>query len=132
MRPVEHGVCLASGCGRARERRTGDPRADAAHERWSARGADLGIDTRQLDVDYAQQGKFRIDLGYDQLRHNISDTYQTPYIGAGTDLLLLPSGWLKPNVPQVNPNHLNDRALSPITGLASAVTRTGQVAPPDA
>src|SRR5881392_1211563 len=69
-------------------------------ERWSARGADLGIDTRQLDVDYAQQGKFRIDLGYDQLRHNISDTYQTPYIGAGTDLLLLPSGWLKPNVQQ--------------------------------
>src|SRR6266513_1943930 len=101
-------------------------------ERWSARGADLGIDTRQLDVDYAQQGKFRIDLGYDQLRHNISDTYQTPYIGAGTDLLLLPSGWLKPNVPQVNPNNLNDRGLSPITGLASAVTRTGQVAPPDA
>jgi len=60
-------------------------------ERWSARGADLGIDTRQLDVDYAQQGKFRIDLGYDQLRHNISDTYQTPYLGTGTDLLLLPS-----------------------------------------
>src|SRR6266403_18577 len=82
-------------------------------ERWSARGADLGIDTRQLDVDYAQQGKFRIDLGYDQLRHNISDTYQTPYSGAGTDQLLLPSGWLKPRVPQVNPNNLNDRALSP-------------------
>jgi len=101
-------------------------------ERWSARGADLGIDTRQLDVDYAQQGKFRIDLGYDQLRHNISDTYQTPYLGTGTDLLLLPSGWLKPRVPQVNPNNLNDRALSPITGLASAVTTTGQVAPPNA
>src|SRR5258707_539419 len=101
-------------------------------ERWSARGADLGIDTRQLDVDYAQQGKFRIDLGYDQLRHNISDTYQTPYSGAGADQLLLPSGWLKPRVPQVNPNNLNDRALSPITGLASAVTTTGQVATPAA
>src|SRR6267143_2612159 len=101
-------------------------------ERWSVRGAELGIDTRQLDVDYAQQGKFRIDLGYDQLRHNISDTYQTPYLGTGTDLLLLPSGWLKPRVPQVNPNNLNDRALSPITGLASAVTTSGQVAPPNA
>jgi len=101
-------------------------------ERWSVRGAELGIDTRQLDVDYGQQGKFRIDLGYDQLRHNISDTFQTPYSGAGTDTLLLPAGWLKPIVPQVNAKNLNDRALSPVTGLASAMTPTGQVAPPDA
>src|SRR2546430_14607893 len=42
-------------------------------ERWSARGADLGIDTRQLDVDYAQQGKFRIDLGYDRSEEHTSE-----------------------------------------------------------
>jgi len=97
-------------------------------ERWSARGADLGIDTRQLDVDYAQQGKFRIDLGYDQLRHNISDTYQTPYLGTGTDLLLLPSGWLKPRVPQVTPI-ISTTGRSRRSPAGERRDTSGQVAP---
>ena len=42
----------------------------------------------------AQQGKFRIDLGYDELLRNRSDTYQTPYLGAGGNVFTLPSNWL--------------------------------------
>jgi MtrB/PioB family decaheme-associated outer membrane protein len=99
--------------------------------RWNVVGTDLGLDTRELNVDFREQGRFRIGLDYDQLRYNISDTYQTPYLGTGTDTLHLPGSWLKPSVPQVNATNLNDRALSPVTGLASAVTSSGQVAPPN-
>jgi MtrB/PioB family decaheme-associated outer membrane protein len=100
--------------------------------RWSLLGTELGLDTRQVQGDFREQGLFQIDLGYDQLRHNTSDTYQTPYLGAGSEVLQLPASWLKPVVPQVSPTNLNERALSPITGLASAVTPNGQVAPPTA
>jgi len=100
--------------------------------RWDVRGADLGLDTRELRLDYREQGRFRIDLDFDQLRYNISDSYQTPYLGTGTNTLHLPLNWLKPVVPQANATGLNDRALSPVTGLASAVTPAGAVAPPTA
>ncbi|TLY60674.1 MAG: MtrB/PioB family decaheme-associated outer membrane protein [Gammaproteobacteria bacterium] len=100
--------------------------------RWDVRGADLGVAARELSLDYREQGKFRIDLGFDQLRHNISDSYQTPYLGTGSNTLHLPLNWLKPSVPQANATNLNDRALSPVTGLASAVTPAGAVVPPTA
>ena len=100
--------------------------------RWDLLGSELGLDTRQVQGDFREQGRFQVDLGYDQLRHNISDTYQTPFLGTGSSVLQLPSDWLKPIVPQVNATNLNDRALSPVTGLASAVTPAGQVAPPSA
>lgn len=101
-------------------------------QRWSVVGSDLGLDTRELEADFREQGRFRIDLDYDQLRHNLSDTYQTPYLGTGSSTLHLPSGWLEPLVPQVSPTSLNFRGLSPTTGLAPAVTPNGQVAPPSA
>ena len=56
-------------------------------------GSDLGLDTRNINVQFGQQGKFRIELGFDQLTHNISDSYMTPYNGAGTGTLTLPSNW---------------------------------------
>jgi hypothetical protein len=100
--------------------------------RWDLLGSELGLDTRQVQGDFREQGRFEIDFGYDQLRHNISDTYHTPYLGTGTSVLQLPPTWLKPRVPQVNATNLNDRALSPLTGLANAVTPTGEVAAPTA
>jgi MtrB/PioB family decaheme-associated outer membrane protein len=101
-------------------------------ERWSLRGTDLGIATREVSGDFREQGKFRGDFDYEQLRHNISDLYQTPYLGAGSDFLQLPSNWLKPVVPQANATNLNYRSLSPVTGLANAVATNGQVVPPTA
>jgi len=100
--------------------------------RWSLLGSELGLDTRQVEGAFREQGRFEVDLGYDQLRHNISDTYQTPYLGTGSEVLQLPSNWLKPVVPQVNATSVNDRALSPVSGLANAITPAGQVAPPSA
>jgi MtrB/PioB family decaheme-associated outer membrane protein len=89
--------------------------------RWRVTGTDLGLDTRNLTGEYGQQGKFRIDFGYDELRRNRSDTYQTPYLGAGSGNFTLPANWLAPRVPQVNANNINFRSFSPVTGLAPAL-----------
>jgi MtrB/PioB family decaheme-associated outer membrane protein len=99
--------------------------------RWRVTGTDLGLDTRDVSAEYGQQGKFRINFGYDELRRNRSDTYQTPYQGAGSDTLTLPSNWLEPIVPQVSGTSMNFRSLSPTTGLAPSNVG-GVVTPPTA
>jgi MtrB/PioB family decaheme-associated outer membrane protein len=66
--------------------------------RYRIRGNDLGLDSRSLTAEAGVQGKFRFTLGYDSLRKNRSDSYQTPYAGAGTNTLTLPGTWLGPTV----------------------------------
>ena len=104
---------------------SGDP------TRWRVTGTDLWLDTRDVSAQYEQQGKFKIDFGYDELRHNLSDTYQTPLDGAGSNFLTLPSNWIKPIVPQVSTTAINFRSLSPTTGLAPSNVN-GVVTPPTA
>jgi MtrB/PioB family decaheme-associated outer membrane protein len=98
--------------------------------RWRLLGEDLGLDTRSGEFDFREQGIFRFNLGYDDIRDNISDTYQTPYLGVGSTLLALPGNWIKPVVPQVNPTSLNFRGLSPTVGQGSAISSTGAVVAP--
>ena len=97
--------------------------------RWRIVGTDLGLETRDIRAQYGQQGRFRFDIGYDELRRNRSDSFQTPYLGAGSDTLTLPPSWLKPIVPQVSGSAINFRSLSPVTGLAPANV-AGVVTPP--
>jgi MtrB/PioB family decaheme-associated outer membrane protein len=99
--------------------------------RWRVTGTDLGLDTRDVAAQFGQQGKFSINFGYDELRRARSDSYQTPYLGNGTNTLTLPSNWARPIVPQVNPNNVNFRSLSPTTGLAPSVVN-GVSTPPNA
>jgi MtrB/PioB family decaheme-associated outer membrane protein len=99
--------------------------------RWSVTGTDLGLDTRDVSAHYGQQGRFRLDFNYDELRANRSDTYQTPYLGAGSNNFTLPSNWVKPIVPQVSGSSINFRALSPTTGFAPSNVG-GVVTPPTA
>ncbi len=66
--------------------------------RYRIRGNDLGLDSRSLTAEVGVQGAFRFTFGYDALRRNRSDSYQTPYAGAGTNALTLPGTWLAPNV----------------------------------
>ena len=98
--------------------------------RWHVAGRDLGLDTREVTADYGQQGRFKISAGYDELFRARSDTFQTPYLGWGTNNLTLPAGWVKPVVPQAN-NNLNFRGLSPVTGLAPVIAG-GQIRQPTA
>jgi hypothetical protein len=65
--------------------------------RWRVTGDELGLETRNVSAEYSQQGKFKINVGYDELLRNRSDSYQTPYQGAGSgNVLTLPSTWLRP------------------------------------
>lgn len=73
---------------------------DASRYRLTLR--DFGLDKRSAVIELGEQGRYRLDLSYDELRRDRSDTYQTPYLGVGTDRLTLPSGWLVPLVPRVN------------------------------
>ncbi|MFM6990561.1 MAG: MtrB/PioB family outer membrane beta-barrel protein [Rhodoferax sp.] len=73
-------------------------------DRYRISGQDLGLETRSLNLDFSEQGKFRFNLGYDELLRNRSDSYQTPLLGAGTNALTLPSNWVRPMQLNVNPN----------------------------
>jgi len=97
--------------------------------RMRMKGTDLGLDTRNLSVEFGQQGKFRVNVGYDELLRNRSDSYQTPYIGAGSsNVLTLPGGWL---APQINGSVGNPYGLSP-NKINSQVLLQGVLQPPGA
>ncbi len=66
--------------------------------RWRIKGIDLGLQTRSLYGEVGAQGKFRLNAGFDEIRRNRSDSYQTPYNGAGSNVLTLPGTWLVPTV----------------------------------
>lgn len=92
--------------------------------RYRITGTNLGLETRNIQAEYGQQGSFRIDLGYDELRRNRSDTYMTPYgagSGGGNWNFSLPSNWVKPSVPQTGSTGQNFRGLDPTNGTAAAV-----------
>jgi len=91
--------------------------------RWRIKGSDLGYESRSLFAEASQQGKFRVFVAYDELRRNRSDTYQTPYDGAGGNALTLPGGWLVPTVAgstatNTATNITSPRGLIPSLGTA--------------
>ena len=100
--------------------------------RWRLRGNDLGLDTRDLEFSYRDQGKFRVEAGYGQFRWNQSDSYQSPYQGLGSANLTLPAGWIRPVVPQLSPTQLNYRSLDPVAGAGSVISPSGAVVGPNA
>jgi len=102
--------------------------SDTDPTRWRVTGNDIGLDTRSLAAEYSEQGRFRVNLGFDQIERNRSDTYQTPYSGNGGNFTL-PANWLPPRVPQVNATGINFRSFLPGTGLANALVNGASVAP---
>ena len=60
--------------------------------RWSVTGDNLGLTSRSANASIADQGSWSIGVNFDQLQHNISNSYQTPYQGnIGSGLYTLPS-----------------------------------------
>lgn len=60
--------------------------------RWAITGSDLGLTSRALSATIADQGRWNLGVGYDELRHNITDSYQTPYQGSmGGNSFVLPA-----------------------------------------
>ena len=62
--------------------------------RWSITGTDLGTDSRELGATVGNQGQWNLGINYDELQHNLSDTYQTPLQGSmGGNSFTLPSNF---------------------------------------
>ena len=62
--------------------------------RWKLGGSNLGTTSRELDGSVSDQGKWKINLGYDELQHNITNSYQTPLQGnPGDNNFTLPSNF---------------------------------------
>jgi len=93
--------------------------------RWSLSASDLGTQSPEIDLSYAVQGHFRLRLGFDQILRNASDSYQTPYQGAGTERFTLPANWMVPLVPQLSATARDARGLDPaVTGTSAIVGGT--------
>ncbi len=97
--------------------------------RWKLAASNLGLSTRNVAAEYGKQGVFRVTFGYDEIRRNRSDSYSTPYAGAGGDILTLPSSWLVPVVPRVSATAANARGLSAAETTSSALV-TGVLTAP--
>ena len=85
--------------------------AGTGTQRWEIKAQDLGTTSRELGANVSDQGQWNIGLNYDELKHNLSDTYQTPYTGvAGSNSFTLPGFGLVPNTttlsaPQLGAYH---------------------------
>ena len=60
--------------------------------RWLIQGTDLGLSDRSANIGYADQGAWGVNVGYDELTHNLAPGYQTPYNGSmGGNSFILPN-----------------------------------------
>jgi len=50
--------------------------------RWSVTGTDLGTHSRELGASLGDQGSWNVGINWNELRHNITDSYQTPLQGS--------------------------------------------------
>ena len=88
--------------------------------RFRVRGTDLGLDTRSLAAQAGIQGRFRVGIAFDEIRRNRSDSYQTPLVGAGTNVLTLPGTWLVPVVASSSTSN-NATTTTSARGLVPAI-----------
>ena len=87
--------------------------------RWSAEGVNLGGTSRSLGFSVGEQGNWTLEGGYDELRHVITDTYQTPYLGTmGGGRFVLPSSF---GVINTNNTSTQVQNTESTTRLGSAV-----------
>ncbi len=62
--------------------------------RWDMKGTDLGTTSRELGGNVSDQGKWSFGIDYDELRHNVTNSYQTPFLGSmGGNNFTLPSNF---------------------------------------
>ena len=85
--------------------RGGDAYGDSGGTmRWSIYGNDLGLTTRTLGGTVSDQGRWSLGIKYDELRHNITDSYVTPYSGSmGGNSWSLPATFVTTNARNLAP-----------------------------
>ena len=90
--------------------------------RWRLTGTRLGTEAREITGEYSVQGRYKLTFGYDELLRNRSDSYQTPLLGAGSNVLTLPTNWIIPIVPRLSGTSVNARGLNPaVTGSSALI-----------
>jgi len=112
-----------------------DYRGGAAYDgmgtwQWRFQGSSLGLETRNGILDLGKQGKFQFRFAYNTILANTSDSYQTPFLGVGTDTLTLPSNWIVPVLPQKSATALNYFALNPVSAAGSVYNSKGVLTAP--
>jgi len=90
-------------------------------------GDNLGLTTRSAGAEISNQGSWSLGVGFDQLQHNISDNYQTPYQGKmGGNSFTLPSN-LQGNITSTtSSNTLNSLSEMGISTTRNNTTLKGQ------
>lgn len=61
---------------------------------WSIEGNRLGLDARRLQLEFGQQGSYRVRMDYREFVNNTVGGGATPFTGVGTGVLSLPAGWV--------------------------------------
>ena len=74
--------------------------SDETPRYWLLEGNNLGIESRSVYGEYGVQGNYELFIEYDQIPHNQFDDGKTPYFGAGSTNLTLPSGWVDGDQPR--------------------------------
>ncbi|TAJ94240.1 MAG: MtrB/PioB family decaheme-associated outer membrane protein [Gammaproteobacteria bacterium] len=70
---------------------------DSSADYWELAGQNLGLDGRSVFAQYSRAGVFSVYVDYDERMNNLIDDGLTPYSGAGTERLTLPSTWIPAN-----------------------------------
>jgi MtrB/PioB family decaheme-associated outer membrane protein len=84
----------ANGIGQVNIRGGDAYQQEGGTNRWSIIGTDLGLTSQSLGATFSNQGSWKLGFEYDELQHNLSDTYQTPYVGVnGGNSFTLPAGF---------------------------------------
>jgi len=93
--------------------------------RWNLNGSNLGTTSRTVDGSVSDQGKWKVNLGYDELQHNITNTYQTPLQGSvGGNNFTLPSNFGPIGTTAVpNTRSLNSTQLGAFNTEKESVSR---------
>ena len=63
----------------------------------SLQAQDLGLDSRRIDLSAGRQGRWVVDLSWDEIPRRLDDSVQTVYGGLGSGRLSLPSSWVRGN-----------------------------------
>ena len=61
--------------------------------RWRFQGWRVGLESRRIEFDFNQQGTQKFNFDYREIPNNRFADGQTPYLGAGSAELTLPSTW---------------------------------------
>lgn len=79
--------------------------------RWRLIGKNIGLQNREFTGEYKNQGKYKLNFGYDEIPVYRNNTYQTPYQNVGGSTLTLPSNWKYPtgnNMRTLTPGDMKD------------------------